>query len=390
MRGSIRVIQKGKRYEVRVALGRDPLTGRYRQKSVSVRGTRREAERVLRKLIEEVEAAAVPTSATAVPEARVTFGELLQQWIDHKDNGERSPTTITRYRQCIDQHLVPALGHLPIGRLTPKAFDDLYRKLLRTLAPATVLKNHLVARSALDTAVRWGWLDRNPARFAEVPKARRATVQPPTTAELARLVTLAETTDPVFAVVLRVGAATGARRGELCGLRWSDVDFDVGTVVIERGVIVVDGGVEVRPTKTHNRRVVALDDGTLSVLRSHRRREAQTALAAGVTLAPDAYVFSRRPGGTHPLRPDNCTSVFVALRDAAGMSGFSMKDATRHLAATRLIGAGIDVRTVAGRLGHARASTTLDVYSHFLPERDRDAAKVLGALLDAPTRARRT
>ncbi|MEX1145943.1 MAG: hypothetical protein WEE69_11620, partial [Acidimicrobiia bacterium] len=218
MRGSIRVIEKGKRYEVRVALGRDPLTGRYRQKSVSVRGSRTEAQRVLRGLIEEVEAAAVPTSAAAVPEARVTFGELLEQWIEHKDTGERSPTTITRYRQCIDQHLVPALGHVPIGRLTPKSFDDLYRELLRTLAPATVLKNHLVARSALDTAVRWEWLERNPARFAEVPKARRASVHPPTTAELTRLVTLAETTDPVFAVVLRLGAATGARRGELCGL----------------------------------------------------------------------------------------------------------------------------------------------------------------------------
>jgi integrase len=154
-----------------------------------------------------------------------------------------------------------------------------------------------------------------------VPKARRTTVQPPTTAAPARLVTLAETNDPVFAVVLRVGAATGARRGELCGLRWSDLDFDAGTLVIERGVIVIEGGLEVRPTKTHNRRVVSLDEGTLSGLRSHRRREAQTALAGGVPLAPDAYVFSRRPGGTHPLRPDNCTSAFEALRDAAGLSG---------------------------------------------------------------------
>ncbi|MEX0664712.1 MAG: site-specific integrase [Acidimicrobiia bacterium] len=384
MRGSIRVIEKGKRYEVRVALGRDPLTGRYRQKSVSVRGTRREAERVLRGLVEESERSNTPISA-APPEARTRFQELLEQWIEHKDNGERSPTTITRYRQCIDQHLVPALGQVPIGRLTPKAFDDLYRNLARSLSPATVLKNHLVARSALDTAVRWEWLERNPAQFAEVPKARRASIHPPTTAELTRLVTLAETTDPVFAVVLRLGAATGARRGELCGLRWSDVDFDAGTLVIERGVILVKGGVEVRPTKTHNRRVVTLDDGTLGVLRTHRRSEVETALAAGVTLAPDAYVFSRRPGGTHPLRPDNCSETFVEVRDALGLSGFTMKDATRHLAATRLIGAGVDVRTVAGRLGHARASTTLDVYSHFLPERDREAAELLGALLDEPS-----
>jgi len=201
---------------------------------------------------------------------------------------------------------------------------------------------------------------------------------------VARLVVLAERAAPTFAAVLRVGAATGARRGELCALRWSDIDLESKTLTIERGVIMVRGGVVERPTKTHNRRAIALDDGTVAVLSVHRDCERKVAAECGVVLAADAFVFSRRLGGTHPLRPDNCTTTFERLRNRAGLSGFSFKDATRHLAATRLIGAGVDVRTVAGRLGHARASTTLDIYSHFLPERDREAAEILGALLDRP------
>lgn len=199
-----------------------------------------------------------------------------------------------------------------------------------------------------------------------------------------RLVELAEREDPIFAVLLRVAAATGARRGELCALRWSDIDFDKGTITIERGVILVDGGLQERPTKTHNRRIVSLDDGTLGRLRAHLEGEQATAAACEARLPSDAFVFSRRPGGVTPLRPDNCTSTFDKLTRRAGLVGFSLKDATRHLAATQLIAAGVDVRTVAGRLGHARASTTLDIYAHWLRARDQQAAKLLGQVLDAP------
>ena len=162
------------------------------------------------------------------------------------------------------------------------------------------------------------------------------------------------------------------------------LDFDARTVTIERGVVVVEGGVLERPTKTHNRRTLAVDDTTLGLLAGHRQRERRTAASCGEVLESDAFVFSRRPGGTQPLRPDNCTWTFQKLLRRTGLSGFSLKDATRHLAATRLVAAGVDIRTVAGRLGHARASTTLDVYSHWLPGRDRDAAAILGQLLDAP------
>jgi integrase len=385
MKGNIRELVKGKRYELRIALGKDPVTGKYRQKSVTVRGTRIEARRELRRLLTDVENNSSTRDTSPASAARtVTFGELLDEWMTFKLAADRSPTTVDRYRRAIEIHLKPTLGPVPIRHLSAKLFDDLYREQLVRLKPATVLKNHLVARSALDRAVRWGWLDQNPADRADPPTVRRPRVRTPGTEEMARLLALAEESDPTFAVFLRVGAATGARRGELCALRWTDIDWNAKALTIERGIVLVRGGVVERATKTHNVRVVALDEGTITTLNAHRRHERAAALKCGVQLADDAFVFSRRPGGTQPLRPDNCTTTFEKLRKRSGLSGFSLKDATRHLAATRLVAAGVDVRTVAGRLGHARASTTLDIYSHFLPERDREAAQVLGSFLDRP------
>ena len=392
MRGNITVKEPGRVYELRVSLGHDPTTGKYRQKSLTVRGPRAEAERVLRRLIEEVE------GGRARPvDSAPTLGGLLDEWLSFTEAAGRSPTTVERYRNVIEHQLKPTLGDVPLGRLTTKAFDDLYPELVRRLQPSTVLKVHLVARSTLARAVKWGWIDRNPAADATPPSARRRPIATPSKEQLAKLLGAADAADPAFAVFLRLGAATGARRGELCALRWSDIDPGQGRVVIERGIIVVARGLEERPTKTHNRRVIALDPGTVRVLREHHQRDESAARACGLELGPDAFVFSRRPGGTQPIRPDNATTIFSTLARAAGIEGLSLKDATRHLAATRLIAAGVDVRTVAGRLGHRHASTTLDVYAHWLPERDRDAAAIIGAELDeaeplppSPARRRRS
>ncbi len=177
-----------------------------------------------------------------------------------------------------------------------------------------------------------------------------------------------------------LAALTGMRRGELCALRWSDVDLDLGVLEVSRSVVVVPGGVAEKTTKTDRSRRVALDEVGVALLEAHRVRVEAWARDAGADLADGAYVFSPDVDGSKSYRPDNVTSFFMRVRDELGFKSVRLHD-LRHFTATQLIGAGVDVRTVAGRLGHSDPSLTLRVYSHVIEERDRAAAAVIGRVL---------
>src|SRR5262249_30730026 len=141
-----------------------------------------------------------------------------------------------------------------------------------------------------------------------------------------------------------------------------------------------DGVVE-KDTKTHAERRVTLDAATVKMLKSHHKSCAAIAKKCGATLGASAYVFSREVDGSLPWRPGYVTLAFTRLRDELGLSSVRLHD-LRHFNATNLLANGTDVRTVSGRLGHADASTTLNIYSHFVEHADRDAASSIGGLLD--------
>jgi integrase len=170
------------------------------------------------------------------------------------------------------------------------------------------------------------------------------------------------------------------RRGELCALRWTDIDLELGIVDVSRSVIVVPGGLAEKTTKSGRSRRVALDPVAIALLKGHRARALHWANEVGAVIVDDAFVFSPFVVGTTPFRPDNVTSFFIRVRDAVGTPGVRLHD-LRHFTATQLIGAGVDVRTVAGRLGHSDPSLTLRVYSHVIEERDRAAAAIMGQVL---------
>lgn len=144
-----------------------------------------------------------------------------------------------------------------------------------------------------------------------------------------------------------------------------------------------EGRLVEKDTKTHAVRRIALDVTTVEVLEAHRRRMEERAQACGTKIGVDAYVFTRSVDGTEPWVPNEVTKVFISLRNKVGLKNVRLHD-LRHFAATRLLAAGVPVRTVSGRLGHANAATTLGVYAHFVEESDRDAATKLESLLSQP------
>jgi len=195
------------------------------------------------------------------------------------------------------------------------------------------------------------------------------------------LIQTAEERDADFGSFLRLAVVTGARRGEVCAVRWQNVDFQSGTISISRSI--VDGSNDQlieKDTKTHSSRQVVLDDGTLAVLASRRAAAEERAADCGVELLDGAFMFSDSPDGRQPWRPGRVTLAFGRLCQQKGATGVRLHD-LRHFAASTLLGAGVPVKTVSGRLGHANAATTLNVYAHFLESSDAEAAKVLGGLL---------
>ncbi len=282
---------------------------------------------------------------------------------------------------------------MPLSKLKPAQLDALYGYLRKRggskgqpLAPASVRQVHAILRTALNQAVKWEWLDSNPALKATPPRLQTHEIVPPEPQDVLRLIVEADVTDPDLGAFLRTSCTTGARRGELCALRWRDVDLEERRLVIAHNLVEDrDGKLVEKDTKTHAVRRIALDDTTVEVLRAHKDRMESRAKECGTKIEPDAYVFTRSVDGRKPWVPNEVTKVFIQLRNRIGLRGVRLHD-LRHFAATRLLAAGVPVRTVSGRLGHANAATTLGVYAHFVEESDREAADALGAVL-AATRA---
>lgn len=385
MKGHLR--KRGDAWELRAYAGIDPITKRQKYSTKTFRGGKREAEEALARFVTEVSGGGQAAQDT-------TVGDLIRDWLDLA-KAELSPTTARGYAWIVKTYITPTLGSVPLAKLRTAQLDRFYAKLRdeggqdgKPLSAATVRQVHAILRRALHQGVRWGWITTNPAAMASPPRVRSQEIEPPDPDMVIELIEVAEKDDKDFGCFLLLAASTGARRGELCGLRWKDVDLKAKALTIARSVVEGAGSKLIeKDTKTHASRRIALDAGTVRKLREHLARCESRASACGVMLSESAHVFSADPDGDRAWAPNDVTKDFIRLRKKVGLDTVRLHD-LRHFAATRLLAAGVPVRTVSGRLGHANAATTLGVYAAFVEESDREAAKKLGSLL-TPTKARK-
>jgi integrase len=293
--------------------------------------------------------------------------------------GKLSPAVAAEYRRIIDKRIIPAFGSVKLDELRTSELDAWYAELLYPadgsagLADSSVRNTHSVLHRALQQGIAWGWIGRNPASWTTPPPRHRPRLQLPTIEEVNALIAAAEAVNPALPVFFRLAAISGARRGELCALRWRHIDAYRGVLHIAGAVGQTPAGLVERATKTHAERRLSLDAGTIEKLERLRP-------GGGADLR-DRFVFSHDPDGGRPWRPGYVTLAFGRLAERLGFPQLRLHD-LRHFAATTMLVNGIDVRTAAGRLGHARASTTLDIYAHFTPVADRHAAATLALALD--------
>jgi integrase len=382
--GTVRERQPGV-WEVRVYVGRDPVSNAPRQVSRIIRaGPRTKTGRppkAVTDLEHELEVEAEEGKLTGAGKTG-SVSLLLDRYVEHLDHRGLSAKTLHNYRRYIENTLRPALGHKLVRKVTAWDLDSLYTAMSADgKAPATVRLVHAIISGALGQAVKWGWVAINVAKTASPPTVRAARVVAPTPAQVQALVRAAEERDPVLSALIMLAALTGARRGELCALRWTDVDLAGGALRISRSILDIPGRVEEKGTKTHQERTIALGDAGIALLQLHRRGIDQRARTGETFIPADAFVFSDRFDCATPIRPDRVTRFFTQLRDDLGLRAIHLHS-LRHFTATQLAARGdVSVRTLAGRLGHADASVSLRVYSQFFPAADGEAADHLGRAL---------
>lgn len=379
MKGSRRQVRgRGKSavWELRVHAGRHSVSGKPRYISRTVTGNAAVADTKLAELVAEV-------TGGQHEGPDITFGSLLDRWLAHTTTlKDLSPTTVKEHKRTIDKNIRPVLGDVVLRDLDGKVLDDFYVSLMtrpKPLSASSVRRIHAIIAAACKQGLKWGEISgQDPAQAATAPSVPSATRGAPSVAEVQLLIETAETVDPDMAAFIALAAITGARRGELCGLRWGDVDEGLKTLSIVRSYAVVGGEHIFKPTtKTHGIRRIALGEFGLEVLRRQRLRLEERASELGLSVSYDMPVFTYDL--VDPISPDTASHYVRAIANTAGVD--THLHALRHFAASAMIGEGQDVRTVAGRLGHADASTTLKVYAHMLPERDLEAAESLGQSL---------
>ena len=383
-------------WELRAFTGRDQVTGKPRQTTRTFHGTEKEAGKALSQLVSEVE-------ADTFDRTSATVGQLLDKWLEVAETNQR-PRTLYENKRKIEGRIRPVLGSVRLDKLGGDTLDAAYRRWLSEgLSPTTVHMYHSILSAACRQAVKWGWITTAPTSRATPPKVERKEMLVPTPDQLSALVKAAVDVDPVLATAIALAALTGARRGELVALRWSDIDLVAGRVRFARSLTVAEGEQHTGPTKTHAARDIALDELGVDVL--ERRWDDMDDLSgwAESPLVSDPFVLSYNANGAIPANPDTFTHRFGRLcqkMEAPALASLRKSNPKakredlapvdrwpfrfhdlRHFSVTTLIAAGVDVRTVAERHGHARATMTLDRYAHALPERDREAAGVLGAAL---------
>ena len=303
-------------------------------------------------------------------------------FIEHRVDGEHECRTVKHKRRP---------GRPPAAGFPPHDCSEAGCKVTecqphscRPLSSSTILKVHSVLSGVFDAAIRWEWITSNPAAVAKTPRRPTPQPKPPTTDEAVKIVDAAWAEDAMWGTLVWLVMVTGLRRGELLGLQWRDVDWAEGKLDVRSALGRVDGELAKKSTKSHQMRLIALDPATIEVLREHRARYLDTTRQLDREPEPDAFLFSYVAACDQHIHPDTVTHRYRKMCTGLGID--SHLHALRHYSATSLLTAGVDLRTVAGRLGHGGGgATTLRVYAAWVDESDRKAAEILAGRFNRPT-----
>lgn len=370
MRGSI--TKKHGSYYVRVELGPDPEDPKKRkQKWIKVDGGKKEAETLLTNTLKQL------NDGQYVEPTDMTLGEYLTDWLEKV---QVRPSTLDTYKWAVEKQIIPSIGKLELHKVRPIDIENHNAKIMKKdISPTSARYQFRVLSIALKRALRLKLIALNPCDAVDPPKKvkYKATVLNPKQLQLL----LKDSADTDYFIPILLAATCGLRRGEACGLCWSDLDLDKGVMYVRNSLGYKNKKLTLQPTKTDNsERTLKIPKITSEVLKKAKKIHLANKLALGEAYDKTGYVWCWEDGS--PRSPDWLTHQFKEILDKSGLPEVRFHD-LRHSHATYLIQEGVPIKTISDRLGHSSTSFTQDIYGHVLPPMQEKAADVTDTLLMA-------
>lgn len=325
--------------------------------------------------------------------SKATFKEFIEKWLKEYAEKNLAPKTLYRYKEMLNSRVIESLGHLRLDKLKPMNFVEFYNNLLedgiRTdgkpggLSPTTIKHHHRLIHTMLETAVKWEILTKNPVEHITPPKGPKPKSDYYNEDEIMLLIkklNLLEERDLKYKFAVYLTIATGLRLGELMGLTWGHFNMKNGSLTISQANQYVPklGTFTKEPKNESSSRTIIIPEPMIDLLKVYKKHQLEQQLKCGNKWVDTDFMFTKWNG--EAMYPYTISNWFPKFLEVSKLRKITFHD-LRHTSATILINAGVNIRELSSRFGHARPSTTTDIYSHQLKTADKDASDKIGNVL---------
>ena len=375
---SAQLIHKGKNFWlIRIFKGRDPITGNRHFKTIRFLGDRRGAREELDNFLQR-------ESRTLDQEAAdQTVNELFDLWFELVGENRYRENTVRGFKGNVAFDVQPCLGELKLIDVTPTHLKAMFKAMAdRGVGPNTIYRLYALVAKVFDRAVAWGFLEENPVSRVPVPRCERSQINPMTSGELRNFIAVTDRSlHPEF---FRTAVITAMRPGEINALRWPDIDFQGCMITVQRSLVwrghPAEGWYLVSPKTERGRRQIEIPRSLCNSLLQLKERQERRIRKLGDRYTNDGFVFANRWG--RPYFRRSYIRTFKESLKRAGLSKVVRFYDLRHTSATLLLQAGVNIKVVSERLGHASVTVTLEAYIHVLPEMPRGTGERIETLLE--------
>ena len=369
---SVKELERNKKYKITVAIG---YNGNKRINHYETfYGGKKEA------ILRENEIKSQLKNNSFVNKSKITMKELLEEWLKYSKDIWSPKTYIANAHWC--EIINKSIGHIKLQDINVKILEDFYKELREntTYSDKTIQHFYTIITTSLKKAIIWGYIVNNPNSFIEKPKVRKKEIQCYSPEEVEKLLECIKNECLKYQAMIYLAIDSGARRGEIVGLTWNDIDFKKQTLNINKSVqYTKELGIFEKTTKTQTSdRIIYLSNKTIEILKAYQKEQLENKLKLGSKWANSKRIFTTIVGGDmHPDTPSQILEKIIKKYNLKRISFHGL----RHTSISLQISSGIQAQIISKRAGHSSVSTTHSIYSHFFDNEFKEVASAMNNIL---------